>query len=133
MSNNRYRLGRAVGSGTRPKIDDGLLGITVLSSPSEPEEQAPLERPWREWSAPLFEVDSATRSRPDRRRGRDPHPAPPFRDHAGALRVRIARPTRAPRPRRRSRHGRRHCSGTFAIAAGRDRALAPDPASLTIP
>ena len=30
VSNNRYRLGRAVGSGTRPRIDDGLLGITVL-------------------------------------------------------------------------------------------------------
>ena len=29
VSNNRYRLGRAVGSGTRPRIDDGLLGITV--------------------------------------------------------------------------------------------------------
>ena len=30
VSNNRYRLGRAVGSGTRPRIDDGLLGITVF-------------------------------------------------------------------------------------------------------
>ena len=28
VSNNRYRLGRAVGSGTRPRIDDGLLGIS---------------------------------------------------------------------------------------------------------
>ena len=26
VSNNRYRLGRAIGSGTRPRIDDGLLG-----------------------------------------------------------------------------------------------------------
>ena len=26
VSNNRYRLGRAVGSGTRPRIDDRLLG-----------------------------------------------------------------------------------------------------------
>ena len=26
VSNNRYRLGRAVGSGTRPRIDDGVLG-----------------------------------------------------------------------------------------------------------
>ena len=34
VSNNRYRLGRAVGSGTRPRIDDGLLGITVLGEPS---------------------------------------------------------------------------------------------------
>ena len=34
VSNNRYRLGRAVGSGTRPRIDDGLLGITVVAEPS---------------------------------------------------------------------------------------------------
>ena len=31
VSNNRYRLGNAVGSGTRPRIDDGLLGVTVVS------------------------------------------------------------------------------------------------------
>ena len=34
VSNNRYRLGRAVGSGTRPRIDDGLLGITVFGEPT---------------------------------------------------------------------------------------------------
>ena len=34
VSNNRYRLGRAVGSGTRPRIDDGLLGITVAGAPT---------------------------------------------------------------------------------------------------
>ena len=33
VSNNRYRLGHAVGSGTRPRIDDGLLGITVVGAP----------------------------------------------------------------------------------------------------
>jgi hypothetical protein len=32
VSNNHYRLGKAVGSGTRPKIEDGLLGITVAAS-----------------------------------------------------------------------------------------------------
>jgi hypothetical protein len=32
VSNHRYRLGRAVGSGTRPRIDDGLLGITVAGA-----------------------------------------------------------------------------------------------------
>src|SRR5947209_15040553 len=31
VSNNPYRLGRALGSGTRPKLDRGLLGITVLA------------------------------------------------------------------------------------------------------
>jgi hypothetical protein len=33
VSNNRYRLGRAVGSGTRPRIDHGLLGIIVVGPP----------------------------------------------------------------------------------------------------
>ncbi len=59
VSNNRYRLGKAVGSGTRPRIDDGLLGITVASAPAGRGEarQAP-QRPWREWSTPTFEVDA---------------------------------------------------------------------------
>ena len=34
VSNNLYRLGKAVGSGTRPHIDDGLLGITVAAAPT---------------------------------------------------------------------------------------------------
>ena len=59
VSNNRYRLGRAVGSGTRPRIDDGLLGITVLGTPSgDGEHGGRFQRPWREWSAATFEVDS---------------------------------------------------------------------------
>ena len=46
VSNNRYRLGRAVGSGTRPRIDDKLLGITVASLPDRrpPADPAPLAR-----------------------------------------------------------------------------------------
>jgi Diacylglycerol kinase catalytic domain len=57
VSNNRYRLGRAVGSGTRPRIDDGLLGITVGGAPRGRGEGGRLpQRPWREWSAPQFEV-----------------------------------------------------------------------------
>ena len=93
VSNNRYRLGRAVGSGTRPRIDDGLLGITVFGAPSGSSEgRRSLQRPWREWSAPDFEVDAD-----------GPVPAgvdgealvlePPlrFRIRPGVLRVRIAR------------------------------------------
>jgi diacylglycerol kinase family enzyme len=56
VSNNRYRLGRAVGSGTRPRIEDGLLGITVLGAPADGERRA--QRPWRDWTAPTFEVGS---------------------------------------------------------------------------
>ena len=59
VSNNRYRLGRAVGSGTRPRIDDGLLGDhgrrrTVRT---RREGRFLLQRPWRAWSAPAFDVD----------------------------------------------------------------------------
>ncbi len=54
VSNNRYRLGRAVGSGTRPCIDDALLGVAVASAPAAG--RSLLRRPWREWSAPSFEV-----------------------------------------------------------------------------
>ncbi|HKB51969.1 MAG TPA: diacylglycerol kinase, partial [Solirubrobacterales bacterium] len=54
--NNRYRLGRAVGSGTRPRIDDKLLGITVASLPAG--DKRLIQRPWREWSTPTFEVDA---------------------------------------------------------------------------
>jgi diacylglycerol kinase family enzyme len=56
VSNNRYRLGRAVGSGTRPRIDDELLGITVASLPAGGLRF--IQRPWREWSTPSFEVDA---------------------------------------------------------------------------
>jgi diacylglycerol kinase family enzyme len=93
VSNNRYRLGRAVGSGTRPRIDDGLLGITVAGAPTGRGSARRLpQRPWREWSAPQFEV-------------RADHPIaagidgealtlqPPlsFTIRPGVLRVRIAR------------------------------------------
>ena len=93
VSNNRYRLGRAIGSGTRPRIDDGLLGITVVGAPTGRGERARApQRPWREWTAADFEVDA------DR-------PLPPgidgealvldaplrFRIRPAALRVRIAR------------------------------------------
>ena len=92
ISNNRYRLGKAVGSGTRPRIDDGLLGITVVAAPGGSKSGSPGQRPWREWSAPEFEVQSS-----------DPVPAgidgeavtleAPLRFHIrpGVLRVRIAR------------------------------------------
>jgi len=57
VSNNRYRLGRPVGSGTRPRIDDGLLGITVLSVPSARPDGRIARQPWREWSATEFVVE----------------------------------------------------------------------------
>jgi diacylglycerol kinase family enzyme len=93
VSNNRYRLGKAVGSGTRPKIDDGLLGITVATGPTRGDGGRHIaQRPWREWSAPEFEV----RSEGPIAAGIDGEALvlePPlrFRILPGALRVRIAR------------------------------------------
>jgi hypothetical protein len=88
VSNNRYRLGRAVGSGTRPRIDDGLLGVTVVGTPhaSSP------HRFWREWSAPTFEV-GGDRPVPAGIDGEAVELEPPLRFaiHPGVLRVRIAR------------------------------------------
>jgi diacylglycerol kinase family enzyme len=92
VSNNRYRLGKAVGSGTRPRIDDGLLGITVASGPTRGGGTRMAQRPWREWSAPEFEV----RSEGPIAAGIDGEALvlePPlrFRILPGVLRVRIAR------------------------------------------
>ena len=41
VSNNAYRFGHALGSGTRPRIDDGLLGITVVGAISWQDETRP--------------------------------------------------------------------------------------------
>ncbi len=93
VSNNKYRLGRAVGSGTRPRIDDGLLGITVAGAPSgRGQSGRSLQRPVREWSAPGFEVD-ADRPVPAGIDGEALKLDPPlrFRIRPGVLRVRIAR------------------------------------------
>lgn len=93
VSNNRYRLGRAVGSGTRPRIDDALLGITVFGGPSgRGAGGRGTQRMWREWSAPSFEVD-ADRSVPAGIDGEALVLEAPlhFEIRPGVLRVRIAR------------------------------------------
>ena len=56
VSNNRYRLGRTVGSGTRPAIDDGLLGVAIAGAPTGRGQLGRSQRPLREWTAPSFEV-----------------------------------------------------------------------------
>jgi diacylglycerol kinase family enzyme len=93
VSNNRYRLGHAIGSGTRPRVDDGLLGVTVASSPlGRGHHPRLLQRPWREWSTPAFEVeaDGPIAAGID---GEAVTLDPPlcFRIKPGVLRVRIAR------------------------------------------
>lgn len=93
VSNNRYRLGAGVGSGTRPSIDDGLLGIVVLADPSAGSRRLRrFQKPWREWSAREFEVgsDSTVAAGID---GESAQLSPPlrFRIRPDVLRVRIAK------------------------------------------
>ncbi|MFL5910821.1 MAG: diacylglycerol/lipid kinase family protein [Gaiellaceae bacterium] len=52
VSNNRYRLGTMIGSGTRPRMDEHRLGVTVFETPGE----GPAGL--REWTAETFEIGS---------------------------------------------------------------------------
>jgi diacylglycerol kinase family enzyme len=85
VSNNRYRLGHVMGDGTRPRLDEGLLGVAVLDSPG-PDAQA------RTWTTSSFEVHAtgAVHAGVD---GEALVLEPPlrFRIRPGAVRCRIAR------------------------------------------
>jgi len=54
VSNDPHRLGRAIASGTRPRLDAGVLGITVLEAGAARDG----EKRVQQWSAPSFEVNS---------------------------------------------------------------------------
>ena len=59
VSNNRYRLGRIIGSGTRPRMDEGLLGIVVIDEPAHARiPRVRRIRQWREWAARSFSVEA---------------------------------------------------------------------------
>jgi diacylglycerol kinase family enzyme len=49
VSNNRYRLGKLIGSGTRPRMDEHLLGVAAVGSGGPR---------LLEWTTPSFEVTS---------------------------------------------------------------------------
>jgi diacylglycerol kinase family enzyme len=91
VGNGQYRLGGAAGAGTRPAVDEGLLGITVLDprSSASPGPGGPL--PWRQWVVPEFRVD-ADGPVPAGIDGEAAVLDSPvlFRVHRGVLRVRIA-------------------------------------------
>ena len=86
VSNNRYRLGRAIGSGTRPRIDDGLLGIAALDA------RAGSAPSFDDWSAPSLEIRGSA-GVPAGIDGEAAVLDPPlhFRTRPGALDVRVAR------------------------------------------
>jgi diacylglycerol kinase family enzyme len=87
VSNDPYRLGRALGSGTRPRLDAGALGITVAGEDAAGGEKKRVE----EWSAPSFEVrsDGPVAAGIDGEAAKL-HPPLRFRTRPQALRVRIA-------------------------------------------
>jgi diacylglycerol kinase family enzyme len=89
VANNQYRLSGAAGAGTRPAIDRGVLGITVVDPPTGHESGR--RRPVRQWTAPEFSVGSA-HAVPAGIDGEATVLETPveFRIRPGALRVRIS-------------------------------------------
>jgi diacylglycerol kinase family enzyme len=87
VSNDPYRLGRVLGSGTRPRLDAGALGTTVAGE--DPSDGA--EKRVEEWSASSFEVrsDGPVPAGIDGEAARLDPPLQ-FRTRPHALRVRIA-------------------------------------------
>jgi diacylglycerol kinase family enzyme len=92
VSNNPYRLGRALGGGTRPRLDTGRLGLAALVPISSGSNGASRRKlTMRQWAAPVFQIEAE-----------GPVPAgidgeavvlePPlrFRIRPGVLRVRVA-------------------------------------------
>ena len=92
ISNNQYRLGTVLGSGTRPRLNHGVLGITVLAPIAEDGTGSPARRlTMEQWTASDF-VISADEQTPAGIDGEAVELEPPlrFQIRAGALRVRIA-------------------------------------------
>jgi diacylglycerol kinase family enzyme len=89
VGNNAYRLGGAAGAGTRPAVDRGELGITIVDPPRSNGPRG--RRPLRQWATPVFRVESA-QAVPAGIDGEAVLLEPPveFRVRPGALRVRIA-------------------------------------------
>ena len=94
VSNNSYRLVAAIGSGTRPRLDAGKLGIAVLEAPPERGASARerVRPPMQQWASPRFDVQS-TGPVPAGIDGEAAKLEPPlrFRMRPGVLRVRIAK------------------------------------------
>ncbi|MBV9002043.1 MAG: diacylglycerol kinase [Solirubrobacterales bacterium] len=112
VSNNPYRLGRAIGSGTRPRLDRGLLGIAVLAPTQAARNGAVRHRlRMQQWSAPSFEMRADQRV-PAGIDGEAIELEPPlrFRIRPGALRVRSPPAILAPHPQPSSRRTRPRCS-----------------------
>jgi diacylglycerol kinase family enzyme len=91
VSNNPYRLGHALGSGTRPRLDRAVLGVAVMAPTTVSGSRTARKRAMQQWITPTFEIESGDGVAA----GIDGEAArldPPlrFRILPGALRVRIA-------------------------------------------
>jgi diacylglycerol kinase family enzyme len=89
VSNNGYRLARAIGSGTRPRMDRGKLGVAVFGlSDARGERRSALTQ----WQTSAFQLDCDA-DVPAGIDGEATTLAPPltFRSRPAALHVRIAR------------------------------------------
>jgi diacylglycerol kinase family enzyme len=91
VSNNAYRLGRALGSGTRPRLDQAVLGIAVLAPVQAGDGRANPRLGMQQWRTPVFEID-ADGQVPAGIDGESVQLTAPlrFRIRPGALRARIA-------------------------------------------
>jgi diacylglycerol kinase family enzyme len=92
VSNNPYRLGRAIGSGTRPSLNHGLLGMAALAPAQATRNGGVRHRLGiRQWTAPTFHMHADQRV-PAGIDGEAIHLDPPLRFsiRPDALRVRIA-------------------------------------------
>lgn len=89
VSNNVYRLGQPIGSGTRPRLDEGVLGLAAAEPPGEG--RGAVGVVLRQWRRPTFtvEADGPVAAGID---GEAMTLAPPIRfaSRPGALTVRIA-------------------------------------------
>ena len=89
VGNNQYRLGGAAGAGTRPALDRGELGVTIVDPPSSGGPRG--RRPWRQWTTDTIRVGSSGPIAA----GIDGEavllePPADFRVRPGVLRVRVA-------------------------------------------
>ena len=92
ISNNSYRLGSALSSGTRPRLDQGTLGIALIGATNGGGESPPSGAPsLRQWTAPSIEI-GAPQPVPAGIDGEAATLDPPLRFEVrpGVLRVRIA-------------------------------------------
>ena len=88
VSNNPYRL-RAIGAGTRPRLDEGELGVAVFEGAREREAGDEGRGLVRQWATPDFEVRSGGPVPGASTGGRGPPGTAALHSRPGALAVRI--------------------------------------------